>query len=205
MLPRSIITAAALTALYAVPGHAGVVINVQQSGNDVVATASGTLNMAALTLFSSCNCGGEVAGTAWGSGDSSALSVGVPGATQSPWTGDITGPFPFSTGPVFVGTSGSGDPVGISHLVGSLTPTVLYTSAGYTSGSPLEGTTTWGNSTISSLDLIPGSYQCTWGTGPTADSLTINIVPEPSTFGLAGLGVAALMIFRRRPLRVRKD
>jgi hypothetical protein len=198
VLPRFIVTVVALTSLHALPSTAAVVINVQQSGNDVVATASGTFNMAALAFVGGAGNGGLIAGTLWGTGDSSLLTVGMPDASVSLWVGNITGPFPFCTGDTFMGTSGSGDALGIAHLVTGSSPLGIYTPDGYTSGSPLQGTTTWGNSTISSLDLIPGSYQYTWGAGPTADTLTINIIPEPSTFALAGLGLAALMIFRRR-------
>jgi hypothetical protein len=32
----------------------------------------------------------------------------------------------------------------------------------------------------------------------TVDNVKLEIVPEPATFALAGLGAAALLIFRRR-------
>jgi hypothetical protein len=193
-----LLTSSLLILALSVLADAAVVINVQQSGNDVVATASGTFNMASLTAVGGCNCGGLVGGTAWGGPGASVLAVGIPSAEQQAWSGDITGPFPFSTGPIFVGTSGSESPVGIAHLPGSSDPTVLYTAVGYPSGSPLTGDTTWANQTISSMGLIPGSYRYTWGAALTADSLTINIVPEPTAVGLAALGGAALMIFRGR-------
>jgi hypothetical protein len=40
----------------------------------------------------------------------------------------------------------------------------------------------------------PASANSTWVSAP----ITMALVPEPSTFALAGLGAAALMIFRRR-------
>jgi len=50
------------------------------------------------------------------------------------------------------------------------------------------------------LGATPGPYNVVWG--PTAVSgLAMNeiiAVPEPATFALAGLGAAALVIFRRR-------
>ena len=192
---RPLIAAFTLGGLCAFSSHAAVVIYVQQSGVDVVASASGTLNTVALTLFSGASNGGDVAGTAWGGPGASALSVGAIIAMQSAWNGNITGPFPFSTGDVFLGSSGGGDPVGIAHLAGS---TVLYTTVGYTSGSPLAGNTTWDNTTISALGMMPGSYLYTWGSGASADSLTINIVPEPNVIAIAVAGAVATLLRRRR-------
>jgi hypothetical protein len=39
---------------------------------------------------------------------------------------------------------------------------------------------------------VAGNYDITYS------SITLNAVPEPSTFALAGLGIAGLAIFRRR-------
>jgi hypothetical protein len=42
--------------------------------------------------------------------------------------------------------------------------------------------------------LTPGKYVYTWGSGPDADSLTVDIgsVPEPSTWAMMLLGFAGL-------------
>jgi hypothetical protein len=51
--------------------------------------------------------------------------------------------------------------------------------------------------------LTPGIYVYTWGSGPTADSLTINIgvVPEPASAALIAAPVAIAALRRRRRRR----
>ena len=47
---------------------------------------------------------------------------------------------------------------------------------GYVSGSALSDTgATWDNQTFRSLDVTPGTYKWTWGSGANADSFTLNI------------------------------
>jgi len=58
--------------------------------------------------------------------------------------------------------------------------------------------------TSANFTMTPGasiSYPSIYAAGGTtwaAGNLVINAVPEPSTFALAGLGAAAMLIFRRR-------
>jgi PEP-CTERM motif len=64
------------------------------------------------------------------------------------------------------------------------------------------GTSTYANQTFSSLGMIPGTYEWTWGTG-TNQNFTVVIggaVPEPSTWAMMILGLAGIgfMAYRRK-------
>jgi len=83
--------------------------------------------------------------------------------------------------------------------VGTIFGTELYVPENYVSGSYLSYNGVIADETYSGIGSTPGSYIYTWGSGPTADSLTINIgvVPEPAS--LAMLGVPAALALLRRP------
>jgi hypothetical protein len=68
---------------------------------------------------------------------------------------------------------------------------------GYVSGSALSETATWNDQTISSMGLTPGTYTWTWGSGIDADSLTLNIAPEPGSLLLFSAAGLALPLFGR--------
>ena len=71
----------------------------------------------------------------------------------------------------------------------------VFVPAGYSSGDPLGvSTATWTGETLDSLGLAIGSYTWTWA----GDSMTVNIVPEPTTALLLTTGLAGLAVRRRR-------
>lgn len=51
------------------------------------------------------------------------------------------------------------------------------------------------NQSIASVGLTPGQYVWTWGSGPTADTYTVNVLPAPGALALAAV---APMVWRRR-------
>jgi hypothetical protein len=67
------------------------------------------------------------------------------------------------------------------------------------SNTPLSGTATFLNTTLSDLGLLPGTYKYTWSPAvePGAlvqdGNLTVNVTaPEPATWAMMALGFAAL-------------
>lgn len=184
---RRSVAASALFALLPVSSSAAILINVAQVGSDVVATASGSVNVSALTSLS-----GQV-GNATVFPSAGVLLVGSTSSTAITWYSGATGPTgsnALGTGAGTSATSGSGDSVGVLGgatilLPASLTPT-------------LSGSATFASTTLSQLGLSVGNYTWTWGTGANADSLTISVVPEPHQYAAAaGLGLVGLGLWRR--------
>jgi hypothetical protein len=99
------------------------------------------------------------------------------------------GPGGFSSGPT---TSVAG-----IFIFQQDTPTLgaMDLPAGYVSGTPLPAVSaTWAGATYAGLGITPGDYTWTWGTGQTADSFELVIVPaatpEPSSLVLLGTAAA---------------
>jgi hypothetical protein len=165
---------------------AALIIDVSEAGGDVVITASGVLNFAPTSGGSSSTVSMVWPTSPYGS----IILVGSTSAANVDSYSGISGPSSFGAGPMVVATSGSGDTVGV---IGNA---AIYVPEGYSFGNPLSGTATFTGASFVSLGLTPGSYLYTWGAGPTAESLTVNVgvaaVPEPSTAVLVGFVIAGL-------------
>jgi len=133
-----------------------------QNGPNVEVTGRGPLNIDALAFIGS---GGMLIPQT-----SPYASVLVYGATNHSAYSGIVGPASFGGFVMTLGSSASGQQVGTAGL-----GTVLYVPQGYVSGTPLSGGAVWNGKTLAALGVIPGTYVWTWGTGPTADSLTLHI------------------------------
>ena len=174
--------------------QAGVVITIQQVGSNVDVTGSGSLNLTALTL--------EAGGSFHQPPDlipfDAEVVVGTTAGGDVNGYSGISGPTSFGSGVSASGSliSGSGAIFGVEGSVPDLLVPV-----GYTSGAALGTSTNVYSGSFSSLGLTPGTYKWTWGSGATADSLTVQIgpagaVPEPSTAVLAAFGAVTLCACR---------
>jgi hypothetical protein len=173
--------------------RAAFIVTLTQNGPDVVASGSGTLNLAALRFVG-------VAVLTTGSIFPQFGDVIVGGnPPDAVVLGGITGPATFGSGPgVEQSINNTGSPVGVpfqSELVVPFT---------YHSGDPLNSSSTFANATLASLGVTPGTYTWTWGTGPTADSFTLiagqapPAVPAPPTLLLGLIGAGCVARLRRR-------
>ena len=179
--------------------EAGYVVTLEQVGSNVVATGSGTIDLTDLTFEGSVSTIPFIRPNFGGINTGAAESV----ATY----GSVTGPTSFGTGSFTDANSGTGDLVGINVTFSGS----LGVPSGYVSDSALMDSATYDNATFSSLFATPGTYEWTWGSGPHADSFTLQIgpaapaVPEPSSRMLLGSGLGLLGLiwagaFRRRSL-----
>jgi hypothetical protein len=155
-----------------VPGQAAVTIYMYQSGPDVVASYSGTVNLTGLTLSgnSACSATGRV------SPSPSLICVGNSNSVDY-YTGFTAMPGALGLGGVVEeATSSTGAGIGLASLTG-----VIGVQAGYVSGSPLSGTSTWNGRTISNLGLTNGTYVWSW----TSDNVTLVIIGPPSVTAIS--------------------
>ncbi len=150
--------------------HAGFVYTLTEVGPDVVVNGVGTLNLSALTLIDTT--AGASSGILPNSG-----YIGVGGSIFT-YTG-FSGPASFGDGGFTVASSASGNTLAI-EANGFL----LGVPAGYVSGTPLSNTMTFNNATFASLGFTPGTYIYTWGTGSTADSLTVTVNQQIDTVNI---------------------
>jgi hypothetical protein len=167
-----------------------------QEGSDVVVTGGGTINTASLD------------GPDRPHGLQPEIGPNYPSIEMGPTTFSIdlyntitaTGPTNFGTGTETMATTGLqvGDPFGIRF-----NPTATFIEVPFQyHGTPLTATNTYASQTYASLGVTPGSYTWSWGSGPTADSFTLQIespttvaVPEPSTAMGAVVGAVAFLAY----------
>jgi hypothetical protein len=117
-------------------------------------------------------------------------SISLP--TANKYTG-ITGPTSFGSGSK---TDGPSFGVGFWFYPSA---GELYIGSSYVSGTPLASISGfYSGKTLGALGLTPGTYTWTLGTGPQSDTLTMNVVPEPSSFALLGFAAAGLLVRRKR-------
>jgi hypothetical protein len=151
-MKRSVLCLVSLALLSGGQANAEFIITFSQSGPNVVANGTGSLNITGLFPV------GPVSNPTGVDGTPAYVDLG-PYTSNFNADGYIINPLhgPDSIGssslPFFLATSSSGQPVGIStNLIGSGT---LITPLGYISGSLFTSSATWDNTTISGLGLTP--------------------------------------------------
>ena len=187
--------------LSAPPAKAAYVVTIEEVGSDVVATGSGSINFDALDLW------GDEEDPSLIDASEGALVIGPAIPTDDIYYSGIAGPaVAFGSGDEFFADSGSGAVVGLGTFE-ETSGGVIAVPEDAVSGAALgTSTATFANATLMSLGLTPGTYVWTWGSGPTADSFTLEIatargasaVPEPGTWAMMLLGLAGFMTLRTR-------
>jgi hypothetical protein len=188
---------ASIAAVLLVPAAANAtpyVVKLVQQGSDVVATGSGSFDLDGLVFDGTFNSAtGIVPNLAY-------MSTGsLPTVIIDSYTG-FTGPATIGSGTGAIPSSGSGDYVGIIGGPSFFGISLLFLPAGYTSGEALWGTTTYGGEGLASLDVTPGTYVWTWGSGAD-QSFTLDVgggavdAPEPAAMGTFIFGMLLIGAF----------
>jgi hypothetical protein len=184
LLIRMLCVATASLLFVGTLAQAGFIVTLDQVGSNVVATGSGAIDLTGLTFILHAS---SLAGINPGVG---AISLA---AGNTDGYGGFSGPSSFGIGGPTLASSSSGDPISISNPTSHLG---LFVPRGYSSGRPLSGSSTYDNATFSSLEVRPGTYEWTWGTGANQNfTLKIGAAALPdtsSTFGLLFLTLTGL-------------
>jgi hypothetical protein len=196
--------AAAVGLVVAAPAFAAVQISISQFGNDVVETATGSLDLSGLTgpgtaptqSYTNAILANIIMGPDTDVTDHSGQAAIYAGNHGSP----IAAPVSFGTGASsFIPTAVSGDTFGtIFDGFGRY----LIVPHGYVSGAPISSSALFANQSLVSMGLTPGTYVFSW----PSDLISIEIggvgsaAPEPELWAMMimGLGGAGAMLRRRR-------
>jgi hypothetical protein len=167
---RRVVSAIGVVGLLATDANAALTITIEESGGDVVATASGSLDVRNLPrLADSLNTAAltYLAPNQW------FYAVGVGYHNRYVVTWNTAQPLQSSPS-VFHASLSSGYPVAVSNTAG--TPgSFLLVPQGYISGNPISSSSTWAGASLASLNLTPGAYLFDYG----IDTVTFNVMAPP--------------------------
>jgi hypothetical protein len=144
-------------------------VNVEQQGLDVVWSGSGSFNLGALSLLGDLSISSSF-------NSSSGTWVVGPETTVDEYGGaSLTYPTSFGSGGTFGTPASLGSTFGI--IPGESGGRTLLVPSGYTSNTVISGSVTYAESTIAGMGLSGGTYTWAWGSGGTASSIVMNIIP----------------------------
>jgi hypothetical protein len=147
----------------------GFTITVSEVGSDVVWSGSGSFNLTDLILATE-----TTTGPGYNPGNAIFALGPQPPVPLDAYSGvTLTKPSNFGTGVGIAPSSGTGDTFGVFNP--GIPELCLVVPDGYVSGTQLNGTSVYQSTTISAMNLTPGTYTYSWGLGPNADSITLII------------------------------
>ena len=174
-----------LIAILPVSTYAAVEMEMVATGSDVILSGSGTLNLSSTTNFATSGTKTQSAIDAGGLFAPSAITGSNTEVEVRVECGGVTGPVSLGSG-----TAVNKSDEGRGHTFGIFGAGENYGSGGaglcllvekaYVSGDQLSGSARFANTSLSSLGVTKGTYRWTWGTGASADSLTLYIRGKPS-------------------------
>lgn len=166
---------------------AAVLVTLQEIGSTVVMTATGTYNFTGVARTSDLGIGLPAVFRA------DSLIFGWETATNSAYTGTFTGVVTGNTTLASANTFNSTIPFYVSGTAGG--PGTFFLKDGMPLSSSVNNTATFNNQSFNSLGLTPG--QSTTLNLAGGNSLTLSIIPEPSSALLGTLGLLASLRRRR--------
>ena len=171
--------------LSSLPAWSAVEMEMIAVDGDVLLTATGSLNLSTTTNLASSGTTARGTIDAGGNFSPSAVAGSAAPTEVRIECGSVSGPIVLGNGAdVWSGDEGSGDMLGIygdgESYGASGDGLCLLVPLAYVSGAQLKGSARFINSSLSSLGVTKGTYRWTWGTGASADSLTLYIGGKPA-------------------------
>ena len=202
-IPSALVTAA-LPASCLLPGNAeaGIIVNIEEQGSDVVVSYSGSIDLTGANFYTTGGASSNTVNAGTGQGlfqNGAATRFSFVGRGGNPW----------SVAPSSFGTGGHFNADSVSIAAGNawgFRPEGFHVEPTYVSGDPISGSITFENQTLASMGINEGTgiMNATFSSG---DTLTVNAIsavstsaiPEPSgVLGLAGLILGSGFLRRRK-------
>ena len=195
-------------ALSATRSDAAAFITIEESGSDVIATLSGSIdNWTGSTQTTGLTSASNRIRPAFDSG------IGQPAffAATDPNLGSPVNNYYYtaSTIPSDFGTNSTNFAANSSTastmlFVRATSANPIYIAQSYVLGTAITGVLTFQNQSFQTMGLTEGSYVWSWGDPSTpgnGDSITLSVVPEPATLGtvlIAAVTFVGCRVRRRR-------